>query len=456
MPAKRTMTKMAGPNSKAKKENRIPGGASAAVEKIGTFASLRIPNFRLLLTGTTLSNAAQWIQQVTLSWLVYDLTSSGTILGTINLVRSGALLGIIPMAGFFIDRLNRRTILLIENGWLFSITSTLGLMLVLGYSNISYLFVFSFLAGMVQTVDYSLRQVLVFDLVPRSLTPNGVALVQTGWSLMRSFGPGIGGFFILWFGPGGNFLIQAGAYALIAITIMQISFPARTSGGVQGFSLDNIREGIRYVMKEPTTKALMMMGLVLPLLIIPIFVVLPPIYAVEVFGDESGKVLGFLMASVGVGGIAGGFVTASLGHLERRGLLQIVSLFLLSLSLIGFAFSTRLLISLALLAFAGFFEMIFLTTNQTLIQLSIPDNLRGRVTTIVNLNMALMPLGGLVAGVGSDLFGGPKMITVILAGIAAIIAFLILLCSPTIRNYRLSEAIGPDSTIIPPLTIEVV
>jgi len=209
-------------------------------------------------------------------------------------------------------------------------------------------------------------------------------------------------------------------------------------------------------MTEPTTRAFMMMGLVLPLLIIPIFVILPPIYAVEVFGDESGKVLGFLMASVGVGGIAGGFVTASLGHLERRGLLQIASLFLLSLSLIGFAFSTILLIALALLAFAGFFEMIFLTTNQTLIQLSIPDNLRGRATTIVNLNMALMPLGGLAAGVGSDLLGGPKMITIILAGIAAIIAFFILLRSPTIRNYRLSEAIAQDSTRTPSPTIEVV
>ena len=450
---------MAGPNSKAGKQRGIAdghGGASASVEKIGTFASLRIPNFRLLVTGTTLSNAAQWIQQVTLSWLVYDLTGSGTILGTINLVRSGALLGMIPIAGFFIDRLNRRTILLIENGWLFSITSTLGLMLVLGYSNISYLFVFTFLAGMVQTVDFSLRQVLVFDLVPRSLTPNGVALVQTGWSLMRSFGPGIGGFLILWFGPGGNFLIQAGTYALIAITIMQIIFPARTSGGIQGFSLDHIREGIRYVMTEPTTRAFMMMGLVLPLLIIPIFVILPPVYAVEVFGDKSGKVLGFLMASVGIGGIAGGFVTASLGYLEHRGLLQIVSLFLLSLSLIAFAFSTMLLISLALLAVAGFFEMIFLTTNQTLIQLTIPDKLRGRVTTVVNLNFALMPLGGLVAGVGSDLLGGPKMITIILAGIAAIIAFFILLCSPTIRHYRLSKALALDSTSTRPSTIEVV
>jgi len=440
------MTEMATPDSKAEKKRPIPDGpdgSSPPMEKIGTFASLRIHNFRLLLTGTTLSNAAQWIQQVTLSWLVYDLTGSGTILGTINLVRAVASLIMIPMAGVLIDRLNRRTLLLIVNGWLFIITLTLGLMLLFGYSHILYLFVFSFLGGMAQTIDMALRQVLVFDLVRRSLTPNAVALVQTGWSLMRSFGPGIGGLLIMWFGPGGNFLIQAGAYALIAVTIMQITFPARKSSLLQRSLLYNIREGIRYIMKDRTTRAFMMLGLVLPLLIIPIFVILPPVYAVEVFGDKSGKVLGFLMAFVGIGGIAGGLVTASLGHLERRGLLQLASLFLLSLSLISFAFSTTLWVALPLLALAGFFEMIFLTTNQTLVQLSIPDHLRGRVTSVVNLNMPLMPLGGLVAGIGSDLLGGPKFITIILAGIVAVIPFLVLLCSPTVRNYRLSKAIKP-------------
>jgi len=440
------MTEMTTPDSTAEKKRPIPDGpdgSSPPMEKIGTFASLRIHNFRLLLTGTTLSNAAQWIQQVTLSWLVYDLTGSGTILGTINLVRAVASLIMIPMAGVLIDRLNRRTLLLIVNGWLFIITLTLGLMLLFGYSHILYLFVFSFLGGMAQTIDMALRQVLVFDLVRRSLTPNAVALVQTGWSLMRSFGPGIGGLLIMWFGPGGNFLIQAGAYALIAVTIMQITFPARKSSLLQRSLLYNIREGIRYIMKDRTTRAFMMLGLVLPLLIIPIFVILPPVYAVEVFGDKSGKVLGFLMAFVGIGGIAGGLVTASLGHLERRGLLQLASLFLLSLSLISFAFSTTLWVALPLLALAGFFEMIFLTTNQTLVQLSIPDHLRGRVTSVVNLNMPLMPLGGLVAGIGSDLLGGPKFITIILAGIVAVIPFLVLLCSPTVRNYRLSKAIKP-------------
>jgi predicted MFS family arabinose efflux permease len=446
------MPKVSEYDTDAEKEHATPDatdGSSTPVEKIGTFASMRIRNFRFLWVGTTLSSAAYWIQQVALNWLVYDLTGSGTILGTINFIRSVASLGIIPVAGLLIDRLNRRRLLMIENYWLFTVTFTLGLILLLGHPQISYLFAFAFLVAMAQTVDLALRQVLVLDLVPRSHTPNAMALIQTGWGLMRSFGPAVGGFLILWFGPGGNFLVQAGAYALIVITIMQIQFPIRKSDAVRSSPLENIKEGIRHIVKERTTRAFMMMGFVLPLFIIPIFTVLPPIYAVEVFGDESGRVLGFLMASVGVGGIGGGFVTASLGRLERRGLLQIASLFLLSLSLISFAFSTTLLVALLFLALAGFFEMIFLITNQTLLQLSIPDNLRGRVTSVVNLNIALSPLGGLLAGVGSDLLGGPKMITIVMASIAAAIAVFILFCSPTIRNYRLSQAISPSSATTP-------
>jgi predicted MFS family arabinose efflux permease len=294
----------------------------------------------------------------------------------------------------------------------------------------------------------SLRQVLVFDLVPRSHTPNAMALVQTGWSLMRVSGPAVGGFLILWFGPGGNFLVQASAYALITITIMQIHFPARTAPSLRTSPLQNIKEGIQYVVKDRTTRTFMLMGTIMPLLTIPIFNILPPIYAVEVFHGGS-DTLGYLLASVGVGGIFGGVVTASLGRMERRGLVQLASLFLLCLSLIGFAFSTSLWLALVLLALAGFFEIIFLTTNQTLLQLSIPDNLRGRITSVVSLNMALSPLGSLIAGAGSDLLGGPRMITIMMAGTAAIIAIWVFLFSSTVRNYRLSQAMAADATVRP-------
>ena len=417
-------------------------GRAAPTEKIRTFASLRLRDFRLLLLGTTLSNAAQWIQQVTLGWLVYDLTASGTMLGTINLVRSAATLGLAPLAGVAIDRVSRRTLMLVVNGWLFTISLALGLALLSGQAAIWPLFVFTFLGGVAQAVDMPLRQTVVFTLVPRPLVPNAVALVQTGWALMRSLGPGIGGFLILWFGPGGNFLVQAGAYALIALTIMRIGFPPGTAAGPGRAVFRNIGEGLRYVATERGTRAFVLMGWVLPLFIIPNYVALPPIFAKDIFRGGP-EVLGLLLSAVGVGGIGGGVVTASLGHLERRGLVQLAALFLTGLSLIGFAFSPDLWVALPLLALSGFFEMIFLTTNQTLLQLSIPDELRGRVTGIVSLNAGLSPLGAVAAGAGADLFG-PRAMTVILSGIAAAIAIGTYFGSPTIREYRLSRAMAPD------------
>jgi len=97
------MTKELSSKSDDKEESTITDVSSNTEEKVGTFSSLRIRNFRFLLTGTVISNAAQWIQQVTLSWLIYDLTGSGTMLGSINAVRSLALLGMIPIAGVLID-----------------------------------------------------------------------------------------------------------------------------------------------------------------------------------------------------------------------------------------------------------------------------------------------------------------------------------------------------------------
>lgn len=418
------------------------GAAAPAPERIGTFAALALRDFRLLLAGTTLSNAAQWIQMVTLGWLVYDMTGSGTMLGTVNLVRSVASLGLAPFAGVAIDRFDRRALMMSVKAWLFVITLTLGFLLIFSNIDIWHLFLFTFLAGMAQAVDMPLRQTATFDLVPRSLAPNAVALVQTGWSLMRSLGPGIGGFLILWFGPGGNFLIQAAAYALIAVTIVPMVFPPLKSAGRQG-GLQNLVMGVKFVAGQRMTRTFMMMGWVLPLLIIPNYIALPPIYAKDVFHGGP-DVLGMLQSAVGVGGILGGVVTASLGPYERRGLVQLSSLFLLSLSLIGFALCSDLVLAMVSLAFSGFFEMIFLTTNQTLLQLSIPDELRGRVTSIVSLNAALAPLGAFVAGAGADLLG-PAAVTILLNAAAAAVALLVFLFSPTVREYRLSQAIAPEA-----------
>jgi predicted MFS family arabinose efflux permease len=438
-------------NSSQKRDHPIPDGPVHTFplgKKVGTFTSLRLRDFRLLFLGTLLSNAGLWLQQVALNWLVYDITGSGTVLGTLNVVRSISSLSLSPAAGVVIDRINHRTLMLISAGWLFLISLALGIILLFSEGHVTYLFVFSFLGGISAAFDPTIRQVVVFDLVHRQLIPNAVALIQTGWALMRSFGPAIGGFFILWFGAGGNFLVQAGAYALIAFTVVWIHFPPHKSSGNVGSPLHNIREAIKFVKKERVTRIFMVMGWILSFFIVPNYIALPPIYAKDVFhgGPET---LGYLLSAVGGGGIVGGIVAASISRVERRGLIQLTALFLLSLSLIGFALSTKLAIALMFLAFSGFFEMIFLVITQTALQLSIPNNLRGRVISIINLGAAFQPLGNLLAGAGSDLLGGPRMVTVILCSITACIAVGIFLGSKVVRDYRLSPALADNEEKTP-------
>jgi MFS family permease len=114
---------------------------------------------------------------------------------------------------------------------------------------------------------------------------------------------------------------------------------------------------------------------------------------------------------------------------------------LLGLSLVGFAINDQLWVALVLLGLAGFFEMIFIITNQTLLQLSIPDELRGRVNGIIMLTSGLTPLGSLIAGIGADTVG-PRPTTVLLGGAAVAISIIVFWTSPTIRGYRLSRVLA--------------
>ena len=260
---------------------------------------------------------------------------------------------------------------------------------------------------------------------------------------MRSFGPAIGGFLIVWFGSGGNFLVQAGLYVLIAVTIIMLRFPVQKSVPLRGSPLQNIKEGIDYIFKTRMTRVFILMGFILPLFTIPNRDDPSSHLCREGFSRRGGYIRYYIGIDRG-GGCRWPRCYCFAVRVERRGLLQLGALFLLSLSLVVLAFCTQLWFALLFLTLAGFFEAIFLTTNQTLLQLSIPDELRGRVTSVIYLTAGLSPIGGLVAGFGSDLLGGPKMITIILAGMAASIAIIVFFVSPTVRNYRLSQGINSN------------
>ncbi|MDP3062786.1 MAG: MFS transporter [Chloroflexota bacterium] len=417
---------------------------SATQPRMGTFHALRFREFRLLWIGTLFASAGQWIQQATLSWVVYDVSGSGTLLGAMGLMRAIPMLLLTPFAGVAADRMDRKALMLISQVGMLLLALGLGIGLVLGRIGVWHLFVFTFLAGIAQAFNQPVRQTIVFDLVPRHAIVNAVAMSTAGFNLTRALGPSVAGFLIAWFGPAGNFFVQSAAYLGVVVSVFLIAFPSgrRVGRGVSVFS--NLAEGFRYVARDPTARILVALGIIPPLLIIPTLMSLTPIFAKDIF--HSGPTgLGFLLSSVGVGGVAGALFTASLGRFDRRGLLQLGALFGMSLAVLAFAFTRSLSTALPLLVVAGFCEMIYMSTNQAILQLSVPDRMRGRVTSILMLNMALMPVGGVVAGAGADLVGAPFM-AASLSGAAIVLGLFITVFVPTVRRLRLSQIRPADGS----------
>lgn len=417
--------------------------ASDAVEaaSIGTFHAFRYRNYRLLWLGDLFTAAAQWIQQTVMGWVVYDLTGSGSILGSVNLMRSLPILLFSPAAGVATDRFAQNGIIAVSQALMAAFTLLLAFDMYLGTLEVWHLFVFTFLVASAQTFNLPARQTFVFELVPRNVIPNAVALSWFAFSLARSIGPAVGGALIVLFGPANNFLLQAVAYGSVMISIMLIRTDTPRRPPQRRSFWGSMREGYGFVLTDPYARLVTIMSMISPLFIIPLHGALLPIFAKDVFGGGAG-VLGILVASLGFGGLFGGLLTASLNKVDRRGLLQLAALLIFAgcevifciLALITGSFW----ISVPFLVIAGCAESLYTTTNTTVLQLLAPEHLRGSMASVLQLSFLLMPVGGLVAGTAADQFGAP-IVGATITGIAFAIGLAMLVFSPRMRGLRLSS-----------------
>ena len=184
-----------------------------------TFSSLRHTDFRYLCSGTFMMSAGQWIQQVTLGWLVYDLTGNSMLLGSLNGLRALPFLVTGPMAGVAADRMDRKRLLL-HTQWVLIVTAVLmGALVSSGLLHVWHVFVFTLITGIAWTFTEPVRQSMIPSLVPKEDLANAIALNSGGFNLMKIIGPALGGLMIALFGAGGNFFVQAVAYSGVLLMI---------------------------------------------------------------------------------------------------------------------------------------------------------------------------------------------------------------------------------------------
>jgi len=414
-------------------------------QKIPTFYALGLRNYRLLWAGNVFASLGMWIQMATLGWLVYDMTGSGTMLGGMNAMRAIPILLLSPLSGVAADRMDRRVLMLSVQVVMVVVTLAMTAGLYLDKIEVWHLFAFAVVAGIMQVLLMPTQQTVLFDLVPRLAIPNAVALGSAAFNVTRVLGPSAAGMLIAWLGPEGNFLVQALAYVGVFISVAMIVFPARRAVVHQTSVVRNMLDGFRYVAGDATARMLLMMAVIPPLFIIPSFMGLMPVFAKDVFHGGP-QALGVLLSATGLGGLLGALFTASLGSFDRRGLLELGTLLASGASLLLFALMDSMYPALAFLVVVGFCEMVYMTTNQTVLQLAVPDSMRGRVTSIFLLNMGLMPLGTLFFGAAADLVGA--QVVVRWASLAVLLlAVLILALVPRMRNLRLSHLVHSSNEL---------
>ncbi|MSP79249.1 MAG: MFS transporter [Dehalococcoidia bacterium] len=378
-----------------------------------TFTALQYLNFRYFWLGNLGSSAAQWVQQVTISWLVYDLTGSAVMLGLVNGMSALPFALTAPFAGVMADRMDRRRLMMATAIFTAVASLLFGLDVLLGYVEVWHVFAFTFIAGSGRGIHMTVRQAVTATLVPRRDLVNAVALGSVSFNITRVIGPGIGGYLIAIIGTAGNFFVQAGCYFATFVTIIPLKL--RQEGEADKKSRPSffrqMTDGFRYVVDNGPVRSLLILGLVPLFFIFPINALMP-IFAKDIFKmGPSG--FGIMFTAIGAGSLIGTLVLASMGDIRHKALVFYVALTVAIGMLIVFAWTRSLPLALLVLAIQGAFQMVYFSLNNATLQLITPDNMRGRVMSLNMLDTAMIPLGGFAGGMLAEAFGAPMALTVL-------------------------------------------
>ncbi len=412
--------------------DEAPSEAASPPFRLQTFSSLRHLDFRYLCTGTFMMSAGQWIQQVTLGWLVYDMTGNSMLLGALNGLRALPFLVTGPMAGVAADRMDRKKLLL-RTQWILIVTAILmGGLVASGFLKVWHIFLFTLITGTAWTFTEPVRQSMIPSVVPKKELANAIALNSGGFNLMKIVGPALGGAMIALFGAGGNFFVQGIAYVGVLFMIHWMHVPPTPDEARRSSALANLKEGFAYVWSTPAVLALMTLAYVPRIFAVP-YQTLMPVFQKDVLkvGPDG---LGLLMAAPGVGALFAVLILASLANrLRRQGLFLVGSIVILGVFLILFSQIKSFPLALIALVAAGVFQMFFLASTNTLLQLIVPDQLRGRVMSLYMLDRGFMPAGALFAGVSAHFIGAPSTVAM-MGGIVIILSLFVAWRVPALRT----------------------
>ena len=364
--------------------------------------------------------SAMQMQMLSRGYLVYDMESSGSLLGLVNVGASIPMLVLPLFGGVLADRVNRKRI--IQAGQIVAALIAFSVFVLIRTERIEWfhLLVSSIMQGAVFALMMPARQALIPQLVGKGLLSNALALNTAAMSATTLAAPSVAGVLYGYFGPSNVYLLIGVLSLGSCIATLFVRHRGEIESDVKNHNvqgkgkindlLSDITEGLKYVRGQRLIMVLLIMALATTVLAQP-FRFLMPIFVVDVYklGPES---MGLLMSVMGLGALVGSIYIAAHGN-KNRGKILLAGSFISGLSLLGVAVIPIYMLAVLFMVPLGLGAASRRTIIMTLIMEKSEERYRGRVMSIFMLNFGLMPLGVLPAGVISDLFGGQVAIGIL-------------------------------------------
>ena len=394
---------------------------------------MRHRNFRLYFGGQLVSLIGTWMQSVAQAWLVLKLTNSPLMLGVVSFAAYLPIVLVALFAGVVVDHVDRRRLILVAQILLMCSAFVLSALTWAGVVKVEYVIILAALNGLVSSFDMPGRQAFVVEMVGRDDLPNAIAMSSMIFNGARMVGPAVAGLSIAVIGVAGCFFLNGLSFLAVIWSLLQMDLPRRERRQFGAEMMRQVRMGLNYVWHHRPTFWLLALVAINSGFAIQ-FTVLIPLFARDLL-HSGARGYGFLMAAQGLGAVASAIVMNMRSNAPRTLRQNLVfGLFCMAAAIATFGMSYWMWLSLLAQVFIGVGLMNHMVTTNTMLQLFVSDELRGRVMSIYTLSfIGSAPLGSLMVGfVGEHL--SPRVAVVGCACFSLLCAIILLTRLPLIAR----------------------
>ncbi len=375
--------------------------------------ALAYRNYRLFFGGQVVSLVGTWITTTATNWLVYRLTGSAVLLGTVAFASQlpSFLLG--PFAGIIVDRVDRHRLLVITQTISMLQSFALAGLVFSGHVTIGWLIALGIVQGLVNAFDMPARQTFLLTMIEnKEDLGNAIALNSSMVNLARLIGPSIAGVVIAAVGEGWCFAIDGISYIAVIVALLRMRIaPALARPTRQRHAVGEFLEGLRYAFGFQPIRAVILLLAIVSLVGVP-YSVLMPVFATQVF-QGGPHTLGILMTASGCGALLGALWLAGRRSVVGLGRVIPSATVVFGVGLIGFSLAPALALAIPCLVVAGFGFMVQMASSNTVIQTIVDDEKRGRVMSFYMMAfLGTAPFGSLLAGWMSSRIGAAHTLQV--------------------------------------------